>query len=344
MKGFNMWIDLRSDTVTKPSDQMRRAMASAEVGDDVYGDDPTLNRLEDLAAQMLGKEAGVFVPSGTFANQLAIMTHTQRGDEILVGNEAHIMIHEVGGAALLSGVQTRTYHSPFGLIDIEELERLIRGNDIHFPKTGLICIENAHSAGTVIPLSNMKSLWTLAQRHKIPVHIDGARLFNAATALKADIKDLSQYGDTISLCLSKGLGAPVGSLLLGREDFIRKARKNRKVMGGGMRQAGILGAAGIIALNEMTKRLINDHNHAHYLADQLKTIDGFQVYDQQRDINMVFFKLSEEIISEKNLVTGLYQQQIKINGMENNTYRFVTHLNISKKDIDYLISAIKKLI
>lgn len=344
MKGFNMWIDLRSDTVTKPSVQMRQAMASADVGDDVYGDDPTLNKLEHLAAQMLGKEASLFVPSGTFANQLAIMTHTQRGDEVLVGDEAHIMIHEVGGAALLSGVQTRTYHSPFGLVDVEDLESLIRGDDIHFPKTGLICIENAHSAGTLMPLRNMTSVWELAQRHKIPIHIDGARLFNAATALKVDIKDLSQYGDTVSLCLSKGLGAPVGSLLLGSQDFIKKARKNRKVMGGGMRQAGILAAAGIIALNEMTKRLVDDHDHAQYLADQLKTIDGFEIQDKQRDINMVFFKLSEEIISEKNLVDGLYQQQIKINGMENKTYRFVTHLNISKKDIDRLIIAIKNLI
>ncbi len=339
-----MWIDLRSDTVTKPSVQMRQAMASADVGDDVYGDDPTLNKLEHLAAQMLGKEASLFVPSGTFANQLAIMTHTQRGDEVLVGDEAHIMIHEVGGAALLSGVQTRTYHSPFGLVDVEDLESLIRGDDIHFPKTGLICIENAHSAGTLMPLRNMTSVWELAQRHKIPIHIDGARLFNAATALKVDIKDLSQYGDTVSLCLSKGLGAPVGSLLLGSQDFIKKARKNRKVMGGGMRQAGILAAAGIIALNEMTKRLVDDHDHAQYLADQLKTIDGFEIQDKQRDINMVFFKLSEEIISEKNLVDGLYQQQIKINGMENKTYRFVTHLNISKKDIDRLIIAIKNLI
>ncbi len=339
-----MSIDLRSDTVTKPTAKMREAMASAEVGDDVYGDDPTLNKLEDLASKMLGKEASVFVPSGTFANQLAIMTHTQRGDEILVGDEAHIMIHEVGGAALLSSVQTRSYHSPFGTVDIDHLEKLIRGDNIHFPNTGLICIENAHSAGTVVPQSNMKSVWDLAQKNKIPVHIDGARLFNAATSLKVDIKELSQYGDTITICLSKGLAAPVGSLLLGTEAYIKKARKNRKVMGGGMRQAGILAAAGIIALNDMTKRLADDHHHAQYLAQQLKTIDGCQVHEKQLDINMVFFTLSEERISEKNLVEGLAKEQIKINGMENNTYRFVTHLDVSKKDIDQVISTIKTLI
>lgn len=339
-----MWIDLRSDTVTKPSEKMRQAMASAQVGDDVYGDDPTLNELERIAAEMLAKEAAVFVPSGTFANQLAIMTHTQRGNEILVGDEAHIMIHEVGAAALLSSVQTRTYRSPYGLADIDQLKKLIREDNIHFPETGLICVENAHSSGAVVPLENMKNVWELANDRNIPLHIDGARLFNAATALNVDIKSLTQYGDSVNICLSKGLGAPVGSLLLGSHDYIKKARKNRKVMGGGMRQAGILGAAGILALTEMTKRLGQDHENARYLADQLKTINGCQVLEHQLDINMVFFKLSEEIITEKNLVAGFYKHHIKINGQEDGCYRFVTHCDVSRKDIDKTIATFTNLV
>lgn len=339
-----MWIDLRSDTVTQPTKKMRQAMALAEVGDDVYGDDPTMNRLESLASEILGKEAALFVPSGTFGNQLAIMSHTQRGDEILVGEECHILMHEVGAAAVLSGVQTRSFPTNMGIVNIEKLEKMIRGMDIHFPNTGLICIENAHSCGTAVPLENMKAVYHLASSNSIPVHIDGARIFNAAVALGVDVKEIVACSDSVNVCLSKGLCAPVGSILLGSKDFIRKARKNRKLMGGGLRQAGILAAAGILALTEMTSRLGEDHQNARYLADRLEEIISCQVLRNRLDINMVFFTLPSSVITESALIAGLKNENILINGHENAEYRFVTNNGVSVADIDKVINTMKNII
>ena len=339
-----MWIDLRSDTVTHPTEAMRQAMANAEVGDDVYGDDPTVIRLEKLASVMLGKEASLFVPSGTFANQLAIMTHTKRGDEILLGDECHILIHEVGAAAVLSGVQTRTFPASKGMVNIEKLEKMIRGNDIHFPDTGLICMENAHSSGAVVTLDNMKAVYNLAMSKGIPVHLDGARVFNAAACLDTDVKNIAAYADSVNVCLSKGLCAPVGSLLVGTMDFIEKARKNRKLMGGGLRQVGILAAAGIIALTEMASRLSDDHKNARYLADQLEKIELCHVHRDRLDINMVFFTLPESVISESALIEGLNIEKVRINGLENDEYRFVTNNGVSIEDIDKVIQIMKNLI
>jgi threonine aldolase len=339
-----MWIDLRSDTVTQPTKEMREAMAYAEVGDDVYGDDPTVNQLEKLASSILGKEAALFVPSGTFGNQLAIMTHTQRGDEILLGEDCHIMMHEVGAAAVLSGVQTRCFPTTRGKIDSNLLEKMIRSDDIHFPNTGLICLENAHSCGSVIPIQNMNDVFDIAQTKNIPIHLDGARIFNASLALGVNVKQIAQYGDSINVCLSKGLCAPIGSILAGNYEFINKARKNRKLMGGGLRQAGILAAGGILALTKMVDRLEEDHDCAKFLAEQLNEIKGCQVIQQQLDINMVFFTLPESIISEEDLVTCLMTKKIKANGQEDGKYRFVTHNGISKKEIDYVIQVIKEAI
>lgn len=339
-----MWIDLRSDTVTHPTKAMRQAMASAEVGDDVYGDDPTTNKLEALASKILGKEAAVFVPSGTFGNQLAIMTHTQRGDEILVGDESHILMHEVGAPAVLSGVQTRTFPTHFGTADIEKLTQMIRNDNIHFPNTGLICLENAHSSGTAVSLKNMREVYHLAQSKQIPVHLDGARIFNAAAALDVNVKDIAACADSINVCLSKGLCAPVGSILVGSNEYISKARKYRKLMGGGLRQSGILAAAGILALTEMTSRLSEDHKNARYLADRLEEIESCHVFRDRLDINMVFFTLPESIISESALVEGLVKEKIKINGMEDNQYRFVTNDGVSAEDIDKVVETMKNLI
>lgn len=339
-----MWIDLRSDTVSQPTQAMRQAMANAEVGDDVYGDDPTINRLEKLARELLGKEAALFVPSGTFGNQLAIMTHTQRGDEILLGDACHILMHEVGSAAVLSGVQTRTFPTQAGYVDVEKLEKLIRGDDIHFPNTGLICMENAQSSGTVIPLENMEDVYQLAQSRNIPVHIDGARIFNASVSLGIDVKKITACGDSVNVCLSKGLCAPVGSILLGNMDFILKARKNRKLMGGGLRQAGILAAAGIIALTEMVSQLSNDHRNARYLANRLEEIQSCFVLRNRLDINMVFFTLEESVISESDLVSGLRDANIKINGQEDGEYRFVTNHDVTLENIDIVIETMRNLI
>ena len=246
------YIDLRSDTVTMPTEEMRKAMAEAEVGDDVYQDDPTVNRLEKLAAEKVGKEAALFVPSGTFGNQLCVMTHTNRGDEIILGEDCHITLHEVGAAAVIAGVQLRTLPSKNGMLDPKQVEKAIRcEEDIHYPHTGLICVENAHGLGTVIPLDNLKEIKDIGERHNIPVHLDGARIFNAALALGVDAKDIAKYCDSVMFCLSKGLGAPVGSMVAGTRELIEKARKNRKLMGGGVRQEGILAASSIIAVKHL---------------------------------------------------------------------------------------------
>jgi len=339
-----MLIDLRSDTVTQPTQTMRTAMANATVGDDVYGDDPTVNQLEKLAAELLGKEAALFVPSGTFGNQLAIMTHTTRGNEVLVGDDCHILMHEVGAAAVLSGVQIRTFPVLDDGVDVEKLALMLRGEDIHFPDTGLICMENAQSSGKTVPLANMEAVYTLAQSQNIPVHIDGARIFNAALALGVDVKEIAAQGDSVNVCLSKGLCAPVGSLLLGTEIFIKKARKNRKLMGGGLRQAGILAAAGIISLTEMISRLEEDHRNARYLATRLEEIDSCSVLRNRLDINMVFFTLPESVITESALIEGLLKKNIKISGTENGEYRFVTNHGVNSDDIDWVIESMKTLV
>lgn len=339
-----MWIDLRSDTVTQPTPAMRIAMANAIVGDDVYGDDPTVNQLETLAAELLGKEAALFVPSGTFGNQLAIMTHTQRGNEVLVGESCHILMHEVGAAAVLSGVQIRTFPILDDGVDVKKLKLMLRGDDIHFPDTGLICMENAQSSGKIVPLANMSAVYDLAQSRNIPVHLDGARIFNAALALGVEAKEVASQTDSVNVCLSKGLCAPVGSLLLGTASFIKKARKNRKLMGGGLRQAGILAAAGIIGLTEMVSRLEEDHQNARYLANRLEEIDSCSVLRNRLDINMVFFTLPESVITESSLVAGLLEKNIKISGQEDGEYRFVTNQGVNSDDIDWVIESMKTLI
>lgn len=337
------FIDLRSDTVTMPTDEMRQAMVNAEVGDDVYGDDPTINMLEKLAAEKVGKEAAIFVPSGTFGNQLALLTHTRRGQEVIIGKNNHIVVHEVGASAVIAGVQLRTLETVNGEMNPDDVRSAIRVDDIHEPETGLICVEEAHGCGAVVPLQTLKKIKQIAEEHSIPVHMDGARLFNAATALGVDAKEIAQYCDSVMFCLSKGLAAPAGSIVAGSKAFIDRARKNRKLMGGGMRQVGILAAAGIIALEKMTQRLYSDHENAKYMADKLREIHGIEVVNDRLDIDMVFFKMGEDIIPEKTFVEKLYEKNIKINGSEGGEYRFVAHIGVSKEDIDYVISSMKEL-
>ena len=271
-------IDLRSDTVTLPTAQMREAMYRAEVGDDVYGEDPTLIELEALGARMTGKEAGLFVTSGTMGNQVAVLTHTQRGDEVICEAESHIFYSEVAGLAVLSGVQARTVPSIKGILSAETIEAAIRPQDIHQPKTTLICLENSHNraGGTCYSLDSLAAIRKMADRRKLPVHMDGARLFNAALAQGVTVDKIAQYADTVQFCLSKGLCAPVGSLLVGPADFIARARRYRKMLGGGLRQAGILAAAGIVALQNMTDRLAEDHANAAQLAEAVASA-GFAI-------------------------------------------------------------------
>lgn len=338
------YVDLRSDTVTQPTEEMRNAMANAIVGDDVYGDDPTLLLLEEKAAKAVGKEAALFVPSGTMGNQLSIMTHTKRGDEVIVGEHCHIIQHEVGATAVLSGVQLRTVKVHGNIMDAREVESAIREDDIHCPETALICMENALANGMVMPVENMKSIYDTAKKHNLSVHLDGARLFNAATYLNVDAKEITKYTDSIMFCLSKGLCAPVGSMLAGSKSFIDKARKNRKLLGGGMRQAGFLAAAGIVALEKMTKRLHIDHENAKYLANKLTEIPGIKLNPDDVHINMVFFDISALDINSDALVAGLFAKGIKINGEEDGLMRFVINNDVTREDIDYTIKCIKELI
>jgi len=337
------FIDLRSDTVTMPTDEMRQAIANAEVGDDVYRDDPTVNKLEKLAAEKVGKEASLFVPSGTFGNQLALLTHTRRGNEVIVGKNNHIVLHEVGASAVIAGVQLRTLETVNGVMSPKDVLKAIRVDDIHEPETGLICVENAHGCGAVVPLSVLKEIKGIAESHSIPVHMDGARIFNAALSLDVDAKEIAACCDSVMFCLSKGLAAPAGSMLAGSKEFIDRARKYRKLMGGGMRQIGILAAAGIIALEKMTGRLAEDHENAKYLAEELSKLPGVNVKRDRLDIDMVFFEMGEDVIKESLLIEKLYEKNIKINGVEGGEYRFVTHIGVSREDLDYVINCMKEL-
>jgi threonine aldolase len=336
------WIDLRSDTVTNPTPAMRQAMAAAAVGDDVYGDDPTVNELERLAADMLGKEKALFVPTGVFGNQLSIFTHCQRGNEVIAGEDAHLVWHENGAAAVISNVHMRTIVSKNGVIDPIEIEARIRvGTDIHAPKTGLICLENAHSNGRVIPLAVMKETAEIAARHGVPVHLDGARVFNAATYLNCDVRDITRHVDTVMCCLSKGLAAPVGSILAGKSEFIDRARYNRKLLGGGWRQAGVLAAPGILALREMTKRLGEDHAHARYLAEQIAALPGYEVDLEGVHINMVWFKVPRRV-SVDGLIAAFGEEKIKVGGVYGGQMRLVTHWEIDRGGVDRVLRVLKR--
>lgn len=341
------YIDLRSDTVTEPTVEMMDAMRNAVVGDDVYGDDPTVNLLENKAADILGKEAALFVPSGTFGNQLALLTHTARGDEVMLAKNCHILLHEVGASAVIAGVQLRLLNDYLGKFNIDELCSSYREEDIHHPRTGLVCMENATSDGTVVPLENIDEVYVFTRSKSIPLHLDGARIFNAAVALNTEAKNIAKYFDSVMFCFSKGLCCPVGSVLVGNNEFINKARKNRKLMGGGMRQAGFIAAPCLIALDKMTKRLGEDHQNARYLAKLLTTLEIFEVNENKLDINMVFFKLNEKKLTGKNFnendfINFLYKNNIKISSNYGGEFRFVTHYWITKDKINYLIDIIKK--
>lgn len=338
------YIDLRSDTVTQPTQEMRDAMQNALVGDDVYQDDPTTNELEAYAAKVLGKEAALFVTSGTMGNQLGIMAQTRRGDEIIAGSHSHIVVHEVGAAAVLSGVTVRMIDFPAYMPIPEMIENAIRSDDIHEPPTSMICLENALANGRVVPLETMAEVRIIADRNKLPIHLDGARVFNAAAFLGVDVKEITKYCDTISCCLSKGLCAPVGAILAGSEEVVSRARKFRKMIGGGMRQNGILAAAGIIALRDMQMRLVEDHENAKYMADLLSKISGVNVMWDCLDINMVFFTIdrSAEIVSA--LEGEMLKRGIKIGGYSEGAMRWVLNNDINREDIDTAVSELKDLL
>jgi threonine aldolase len=334
-------IDLRSDTVTQPTEEMRGAMAQAEVGDDVYGDDPTVNKLEKLGAELLGKEAALFVPSGTFGNQLALFTWCERGTEVVLGEESHIVQHEAGAASIIAGVQTRTIPAPNGVLPPQALLSRLRKRDLHAPPTSLICLENAHSLGRVVSLADMDAVRCAAIEWGLPIHLDGARIFNAAAALGVEAREIAARADSVMFCLSKGLCAPVGSLLAGPKDFVDKARLKRKIMGGGMRQAGILAAAGIIALTGQTVRLVEDHRRAKKLALSLAGIPGVEIRPEETDINMVFFAFPPALKAvEAERITGIFRDHgVLINPPETGIFRFVTHYWIGDNELETILRA-----
>ncbi|MCL2067866.1 MAG: beta-eliminating lyase-related protein [Treponema sp.] len=332
-------IDIRSDTVTQPTEAMRKAMAAAEVGDDVYNDDPTIKRLEEMSAGIAGKEAALFVPSGTFGNQLALFTWCPRGSEVALGEECHIVAHEAGAPAVIAGVQLRCISAPDGVLNPAELRKRLRRQDLHAPATSLICMENAHSSGRVVSLADMDAVKSLAAEWGLPVHLDGARIFNAAAALNCSAADIAARTDSVMFCLSKGLCAPVGSMLAGPKDFIEAARLKRKVMGGGMRQAGILAAAGIVALTEHPPLLAGDHERAKKLARSLEGIEGIQIDSKAVDINMVFFSYGTDAKGAANIVEGFAKRGIRISPPADGRFRFAMHYWIGDKELDAIISA-----
>ncbi len=335
-------IDLRSDTVTLPTPEMRAAMAKAEVGDDVFGEDPTVNRLEELAAERMGKEAALFVASGTMGNLLALLTHCRRGDEVIVGDKAHTFVNEVGGMAALGGIQPRTLpNQPDGTLVLDDIRRAIRGDNVHWPRTRLIALENTHNACNGAPLTPayLGSVAQIAREHHLQVHTDGARIFNAAIALGVPVTDLARHTNSISFCLSKGLSAPVGSLLCGPRDFVAEARRNRKMVGGGMRQAGILAAAGIVALETMIDRLAEDHANAKYLAECLADMPGIRLDPERVQTNIVFFDL--ERITADELADRLAREGVLIGASGEKRMRAVTHHGIARADVETAVSAIR---
>ena len=335
-------IDLRSDTVTLPPAEMRKAMAEAELGDDVFGDDPTVNRLQEMAAAAMGKEAALFTTSGTQSNLTSMLSHCQRGDEVIVGDESHIVQHEVGGAFALGGLGLRTVRNDErGGLDLDELRQAIRGRDVRFPSTGLICLENTqnHCGGAVVGEEHMAAVRGLADEHELPVHLDGARIFNAAIALGVPASQLAGYADSVSFSLCKGLACPVGSVLCGSRQLIRTARRYRKMLGGGMRQAGVIAAAGVYALENMIERLAEDHENARVLADGLAGIPGITLAPPPQS-NLVFFLAEGWDLGE--MVRRLGEHGVACLD-EGGRIRMVTHYGIVREDVEAAVEAVRTL-
>ena len=339
-------IDLRSDTVTLPTPEMREAMVRAELGDDVYGEDPTVNRLEAMAAERLGMEAALFVVSGTMGNLVALLTHCGRGDEVILGDRSHTFLFEQGGMAALGGITPHTVpNRPDGTMRLEDVEGAIRGDDVHFPRTRLVCLENTHNVcnGTPLTAGYTAQVARLAHDHGLRVHVDGARVFNAAAALDVAVSELVRDVDSVQICLSKGLCAPVGSMVCGSADFIAQARRARKVVGGGMRQAGVLAAAGIVALEQIAGRMGEDHLRARRLAEGLAQIPGIDVAPVAS--NIVYFGLTDEVSKTPDeVVDGLAERGVRVLGRVGGRFRAVTHYWIADEDVETAVEATRAVL
>ena len=340
------WIDLRSDTVTLPTPEMRQAMANAELGDDVFGEDPTVNRLEAQMADRLGKQAGLFVPSGTMGNLTALLTHCARGDEVILGDLSHSFLYEAGGMAALGGIHPYTLpNQSDGTLRLDDIESAIRSDNPHFPISRLICLENTHNRCGGVPLTSeyTRQVSDLAHRYSLKLHIDGARIFNAAIALDLPAAELAAPADTIMICLSKALCAPVGSVLCGDEDFIRRARRARKQLGGGMRQAGVLAAAGLVALENMVERLAEDHERARVLVERLRHIPGLIIELDPPPTNMIYLQFTKDApISAPELAQMCSEKGIKLSTLGSGRMRLVVHYWIDDLAIDNVTRAFEQ--
>lgn len=337
-------VDLRSDTLTLPTPEMREAMARAEVGDDVWGEDPTVQRLEAMAAERCGKEAGLFVPSGTMGNLVSVLSHTQPGQEIILDLDSHIFNYEVASAAVIGGVQTRPIPTERGFLAPEQVRQAIRPSNIHIPPTGLVCLENTHNrhGGTVCTPEEIRGVAEVAQAAGIPVHLDGARIFNAAVTLGRNVAEFTRPVDSVTFCVSKGLAAPVGSLVCGSQEFVARARRFRKMLGGGMRQVGILAAAGIVALEKMVDRLAEDHANARRLAEGLARLPGIRIDLAKVQTNIVIFSV-EHRGGVEELVAGCAARKVKIHAISPTSIRCVTHKEVDREDIDRALDAVREL-
>jgi threonine aldolase len=330
-------IDLRSDTVTRPTAGMRQAMAAAVVGDDVFGDDPTVHRLEEETARLLGKEAAVFMPSGTMSNQVAIRSHTEPGDEILLDTNAHIFFYEAGAPAALSGVMCRCLPGARGVFDVADVLSALRPPNVHYPPTRLVCLENTHNlgGGRIWPLDRITAVARCAREHGLKLHLDGARLWNASAATGIPVEEYARPFDSVSVCFSKGLGAPVGSALAGSKGYIERARRFRKQFGGGMRQAGVVAAGALYALAHHRQRLTEDHVNARRLAEALASIPGIVIQPEEVETNIVYFQ--ETAMPAPELVRRLAEKGVSVIARGPDSIRAVTHLDVSAEDIEAAI-------
>ena len=341
-------IDLRSDTVTLPTSMMRDGMRQAEVGDDVFGEDPTINRFEQMAAERVGKEAALFVVSGTMGNLVCTLTHCARGEEVILGDKSHMFLNEAGGMSALGGIHPHIIdNQPDGTMRLEDIEDAIRGDNLHFPRTRLICLENTHNRcnGSALSPEYIDSVAALAKRHGLSLHLDGARIFNAAVALGVNVKELARSVDSLIFCLSKGLSAPVGSVVCSSSDFIAEARRTRKVLGGGMRQAGVIAAAGIIALEQMVERLTEDHTNARRLAEGIAQIGGLSIDLAAVQTNIIYFDLVSDRLNVETFITRLERKGIKLLCIGGpSRFRMVTHYGIGPEDIDVTLAALREVL
>ncbi len=339
-------IDLRSDTVTLPTQTMREAIYHAELGDDVFGEDPTTNRLEKMAAERMGKEEAIMVASGTMGNLVCVLTHCRRGEEVILGDQSHTFLYEAGGMSAMGGIHPHTVvNQPDGTMRLEDIEAAIRGSNLHFPRSRLICLENTHNRcnGSALTPQYTESVAKLAGERSLHVHLDGARVFNAAVALGVDVKELTRHADSLSFCLSKGLSSPVGSLVCGSSEFIAEARRNRKVLGGGMRQSGVIAAAGITALEQMVDRLAEDHENAKHLAEGIARIPGLSLDLKKIQTNIVYFDMADDRFDAATLVTQLAGRAVKMLQVGPGRLRAVTHYGISAEDIDLALAAMSEV-